>query len=279
MNPVRNLEQGQSLDPQDPHKRFERLTQSARIEGQSVWLELLRDRVEWNACPKWAQDEAIKAVAVQLGSQFSYHGANNYECGGQSHRIGQFEHIRTGARLNLLPGGSYEMGGQRTCELPIHIVTPKPFLIGTTPVTQSQWDRIGGSDQRDWWGPQRPIQHVSTKDVRDWLDRAGGGLSLPSEAEWEYACRAGTQSEFCFGDDSSRLTDYAWTAENSGGETHEVGALKPNAFGLYDVHGNVWEYCEDLWNEGYIGAPTDGSARKTGPLSEMTVVRGGNFWL
>ena len=111
------------------------------------------------------------------------------------------------------------------------------------------------------------------------LGGAGGGLlfRLPSEAEWEYACRAGTQTAYSFGDDPAQLGDYAWYSENSGGETHPVGQLKPNAFGLCDMHGNVWEWCADAWHENYDGAPTDGSAWERRD-ADWRVLRGGSYY-
>ena len=99
---------------------------------------------------------------------------------------------------------------------------------------------------------------------------------LPSEAEWECACRAGTQIAYSFGDDPAQLGEYAWYWENSGRETHPVGQKKPNAFSLCDMHGNVWEWCEDAWHSNYDGAPNDGRAwmKSGGP---DRVLRGGSW--
>src|SRR5262249_4182013 len=96
---------------------------------------------------------------------------------------------------------------------------------------------------------------------------------LPSEAEWEYACRAGTT-----GDYAGNLDDMAWYSGNSGSKTHGVGGKQPNAFGLYDMHGNVWEYCDDVWHDDYIGAPNDGSAWLSGGDPFKCVLRGGSFF-
>ena len=100
---------------------------------------------------------------------------------------------------------------------------------------------------------------------------------LPSEAEWEYACRAGSETEFCFGDDAKRLGEFAWYSENSESKTHPVGEKKPNAWGLYDMHGNVWEWVEDDWHDSYEGAPDDGSAWIDKPRGSDRVVRGGSW--
>jgi formylglycine-generating enzyme required for sulfatase activity len=100
---------------------------------------------------------------------------------------------------------------------------------------------------------------------------------LPSEAEWEYAARAGTGVRWSFGDDESRLALHAWFAGNSGGQTHPVGQLQPNGFGLYDMHGNVWEWIEDCYRESYHGAPTNGSAWASSDCNSR-VLRGGS-WL
>ena len=110
---------------------------------------------------------------------------------------------------------------------------------------------------------------------REWCRR--NGLRLPSEAEWEYACRAGNTGPFSFGDGDGPLGEYAWYDGNSGRQTHPVGQKKPNAWGLYDMHGNLWEWCQDAWAANYDAAPGDGSAREA-ESAPIRVHRGGS-WL
>ncbi|MBI4568981.1 MAG: formylglycine-generating enzyme family protein, partial [Planctomycetes bacterium] len=106
-------------------------------------------------------------------------------------------------------------------------------------------------------GLDAPVEEVSWNDCRQFCEKAG--LRLPSEAEWEYACRAGTTTRWSFSDDESTLGEHAWYDANSGNTAYLVGQKKPNAWGLYDMHGNVWEWCEDEWHDSYDGAPTDGA--------------------
>jgi formylglycine-generating enzyme required for sulfatase activity len=121
-----------------------------------------------------------------------------------------------------------------------------------------------------WYEAQRFIEKLNQVEKTK-------AYRLPSEAEWEYACRAGSETEFCFGDDAKRLGEFAWYWENSEKKTHPVGKKKPNAWGLYDMHGNVWEWVEDDWHDSYEGAPDDGNAWVYNARGSSRVVRGGRW--
>jgi formylglycine-generating enzyme required for sulfatase activity len=125
-----------------------------------------------------------------------------------------------------------------------------------------------------------PVVYVSWNDCQAFLTAINGlGLGqfrLPTEAEWEYACRAGTDTRWSFGNDSAALGDYAWYSTNSGNVAKIVGQKLPNSFGLYDMHGNVWEWVQDWYHSNYVGAPVDGSAW-VDPVGTSRVLRGGSF--
>lgn len=133
----------------------------------------------------------------------------------------------------------------------------KPLYLGRYPVTQRQWAIVMGNNPSYFKGDSnRPMEKVSWNDVQEFLRKLseqekGKAYRLPTEAEWEYACRAGPTGAYCFGDDDARLKEYAWYRENSGGTTHPVGQLKPNDWGLYDMHSNVWEWVQDYYGENY----------------------------
>ena len=206
-----------------------------------------------------------------------------------------------GVTLELvkIPAGEFMMGspesekGHQTDEGPQHRVRiEKPFYMGKHPVTQAQWRAVMGDDDPSHFkGDNRPVEQVSWNDCRQFCDKlsevADRRIRLPSEAEWEYACRAGTTTPFFFGETIS--TDQAnynvgGSASEDGSqgtrhnETTPVGSFPPNAFGLFDTHGNVWEWCEDVWHDDYTGAPSDGSAWVTGGDEGRRVVRGGSWY-
>ena len=137
-----------------------------------------------------------------------------------------------------------------------------------------------GENPSSFKGRTLPVEEVSWKEAQKFVKKlsakTGKNYRLPSEAEWEYAARAGSTTVFSFGNDEKQLAEYAWFVQNSGVKTQPVGLKKPNAFGLYDMHGNVWEWTQDCWNKNYSKAPKDGSAWTTGGCS-LRVVRGGSW--
>ena len=177
-------------------------------------------------------------------------------------------HERTGLTFVLVPGGSFTMGSpageerRGLGEGPEHSVNVRALLMCATECTQAAWEKGGGANGSQWKGPQLPVEKVDWNEGREWCGR--NGLRLPSEAEWEYACRAGTSTRFSFGDADGSLAEHAWFADNSGGATHPVGQRRANPWGLFDVYGNVSEWCEDLSHRNYSGAPADGTAWTAG---------------
>jgi formylglycine-generating enzyme required for sulfatase activity len=183
----------------------------------------------------------------------------------------------------LVPAGSFVMGSnEKNYEKPPHKVTvAKPFYLGKYEVTQAQWDAVMGRWQHHFRNPKHPVETVSWPDCQTFLKKLGDKVPgrefrLPSEAEWEYACRAGSTARFSFGNDEKDLDDHAWHGGNAKLTTHPVGEKKPNAWGLHDMHGNVWEWCEDVWHDNYAGAPSDGSAWIEGD-QKFRVLRGGSW--
>ena len=178
-----------------------------------------------------------------------------------------------------IPAGTFLMGCEN--EGPVHQVTiSRNFYMGKYPVTQTQWEAVMGTNPSNFTEADRPVEQVSWDDCQEFIKRLNavgkGTFRLPTEAEWEYACRAGSSGIFCFGDDESQLGDYAWYSVNSGSQTQPVGKKKPNAWGLHDMHGNVWEWCQGLYDDYGAGSQTD----PQGPLSTslpfpVRVFRGG----
>ena len=165
-----------------------------------------------------------------------------------------------GMRFKLIPAGEFQMGSAtNTNESPQHrAVIRRPFYIGLYEVTQAEYERVIGSNPSSLKGPRNPVETVSWVEAVEFCRRlsalpeeqaAGRVYQLPTEAEWEYACRAGGTTQFHFGDNPTQLGQYAWFYMNSGETTHPVGQKRPNGWGLYDMYGNVWEWCEDRQGE------------------------------
>jgi len=227
----------------------------------------------------------VKAQSWTLGEGFE-----SVESEGRDEATGLWKeivHKKSGIRLRLIPAGEFDMGspdneeGRFANEGPVHHVKiSKPFYIGKYEVTQAQWKTVMGADNNpsNFKGDDLPVETVSWNDAQDFLKKAGDGLRLPTEAEWEYACRAGSKTRWYFGDNEGDLKDNAWYSDNSGNKTHAVGQKGHNEWGLYDMHGNVWEWCEDVWHGNYNDAPNDGSAWTTGGDEKSPRVLRGGSW-
>ncbi|TGC11354.1 formylglycine-generating enzyme family protein [Methanolobus halotolerans] len=192
-----------------------------------------------------------------------------------------------GIEFQLVEAGSFDMGTSKYAySQPIHGVRlADPFYIGRYEVTQQQWEVVMGSNPSKFKGDNLAVESVSWNDVREFIDRLNEmegttKYRLPTEAEWEYAARAGTTTLYSIGEMDEKegpfLGDYAWYQANSDGISHNVGEKLANPWGLYDIHGNVWEYVEDSWVDSYSGAYEDGRAVEKGPGS-LRVARGGSY--
>jgi len=192
-----------------------------------------------------------------------------------------------GMKFVLIPAGTFMMGsppdeeGRHKSEIQHKVTISKPFYLQTTQVTQGQWKSLMGGNPSEFKGDTRPVDNVSWDDAQQFISKLNqkentDKYRLPTEAEWEYACRAGSIGRFCFGDSEDKLgeyTLYGFTKKKKKGP-HPVGRKKPNAWGLYDMHGNVSEWCQDWWGDYPTGQVTD---PKGPPSGEYRVLRGGTW--
>ena len=201
------------------------------------------------------------------------------------------EDLGNGVTLEMMeiPAGEFFMGSPAdNNESPQHRVHVKSCFMGKFVVTQAQYQEIMGKNPSRFKGEKRPVERVNWNDATEFCqkltEKTGRTYRLPSEAEWEYACRAKTTTPFHFGETiTTDLANYDGTTCTNDdalkvqyrGQTIEVGSFSPNAFGLYNMHGNVWEWCQDTWHENYNGAPSDGSAWIDN--NPYRVLRGGSW--
>jgi formylglycine-generating enzyme required for sulfatase activity len=195
----------------------------------------------------------------------------------------------------VVPAGSYMMGSpaiepdSSPNESPQHQVTiAKPFAVGKTEVTFTQWEHCVAASacrkvsDNGWGGGDRPVINVGWSDAvryAEWLAGVTGKpYRLLSEAEWEYAARAGTTTRFSFGADDTELSRYAWYFKNAQRKTQPTGTKAANGFGLHDMHGNVYEWVADTWHDNYENAPSDGSVWQEGAAPNRHVVRSGSWF-
>ena len=185
-----------------------------------------------------------------------------------------------------IPGGSFLMGSEDFDDTrPIHRVTLSPFEMGKYPITQAQYRAVMGDNPSNFKGDTLPVEQVSWDDAVSFCKKlskqTGRIYRLPTEAEWEYACLAGSTGKYCFGDDKALLEKYACYYKNSGSKTHPVGEKLPNAWGLHEMHGNVWEWCSDWYDKNYYAefSKQGDAINPQGPAKgEYRVLRGGS-WL
>jgi formylglycine-generating enzyme required for sulfatase activity len=199
-----------------------------------------------------------------------------------------------GSEMVLLEAGRFTMGDEKEIDATPHEVAVSSFYIDKYPVTQEQFKKVMAENPSRWKGDKNPVEQVRWSDavkycnarslkeglrpcydLQTWqCNFEANGYRLPTEAEWEYACRAGSETMYFFGDGPSKLSDYGWVDENSNGKPHPVGQKKPNPWGLYDMCGNVWEWCNDFYQVDYYQQSPEENPR--GPKEgETKVVRGG----
>lgn len=198
------------------------------------------------------------------------------------------------AEMVLIPGGTFTMGDKDEPDAPPHEVTVSPFYMDKHLVTQSQYQKAMGDNPSRWKAETNPVESVRWSDAVKFCNARSkleglepcynletwecnfdaNGYRLPTEAEWECACRAGAKTAYFFGDSPSQLADYAWFETNSGGHPQPVGQKKPNPWGLYDICGNLWQWCNDFYGVEYYAQSPEKDPR--GPKEGDTkVVRGG----
>jgi formylglycine-generating enzyme required for sulfatase activity len=203
-----------------------------------------------------------------------------------------------GIEMVLIPAGIFEMGSKRGKEdaATVHKLSVDAFLMDKYEVTQAEYEKQGLPNPSHFKGPDLPVEQITWPQAAYYCNQRSqaegltpcyneqtsacdfnaDGYRLPTEAEWEYACRAGSTTDYSFGNDAGRLADFAWFADNSAKKTHPVGKKKPNRWGLFDMHGNVAEWCNDVYDAAYYTATPP--ANPHGPADgKQYVLRGGSW--
>ncbi len=285
VNPPLGFRQIQAVDltvwtPHQPHDGFsalvKRITVFVGVSGAKEIAPGLSARSEQDAKHPLRAIETPTTMTNSIGVDFVLISPGSFMMGS-----------RRSLKRSLKEVVDFLRGDERRYkyEKPYHgVKIERPFYLQTTPVTQGQWQRVMGDNPSHFkdGGDDCPVENISWDRVREFIKKLNQikktkAYRLPSEAEWEYACRAGCDAEFAFGDDANRFGEFAWYKKNSEWTARPVSQKKPNAWGLYDMHGNVWEWMEDDWHDSYEGAPADGRAWVDGPRGALRVVRGGSW--
>jgi sulfatase modifying factor 1 len=207
---------------------------------------------------------------------------------------------KSGIEMVVIPAGSFEMGSRQGGEEPVHRVALDSFLMDRHEVTQAEYEKLGKIEAfpnpSHFQGPDLPVEQVTWPQAARFCnarsrleglkpcynedtgacDFAADGYRLPTEAEWEYTCRAGMDTDYSFGTDARNLGEFAWFADNAGKKTHPIGQKKPNPWGLFDMHGNVAEWCQDVYDRGYYQSSPAKNPR--GPADGREYVLRGGSW-
>jgi formylglycine-generating enzyme required for sulfatase activity len=249
----------------------------ARVKIGRWKRSILRDLDGWDAATTDERREAAERVEKKTPG-FALSGLQTFQVGGERHEVAIFLEDFTGMEFVLIPSGSFVMGsphdeeGRNTDERLHEVVLSSPFLISRNEVSQAVWEHVMETNPAVFAQPQHPVERVSWFECQQFCEKTE--LALPTEAQWEYACRAGTTSAYFFGDDPDAADEYAWHSGNSNRSTQPVGTKNPNAFGLFDMLGNVWEWCEDEYEE----YPDDSATDPVGSSgSGVRVLRGGSW--
>jgi formylglycine-generating enzyme required for sulfatase activity len=239
------------------------------VAARATPREMLVDLARWDAATTADRRAAAEDVARRT-PDFALLRLETFSCGGQTHEVAIYKHAKTEMEFVLVPGGTFVMGSDESSfdQKPRAVTLTRPFLIARTETTQAAWKKIAGDDPSAMKGADRPVESVSWDDSVYFCKKAR--VELPTAAQWERACRAGTTTRFCFGDDGKQLADYAWYESDPRSMadfrdfvpderhcSHPVGRKKPNALGLYDMHGNVQEWCADIVNPDATPSSTD----------------------
>ena len=268
-------------------------------EAISQALEACRERGGTDCAVRLSACDGSEPSGANGGAEAPFDQPGTIQSAGET-----FRDCPNCPEMVVIPTGSFRMGclsNDDDCyqeEFPVHEVMIRSFAMSKYEVTLAQWDACVAAGGCDWGrlheNPSHPMRGVSWEDAQSyvaWLSEVTGHTyRLPTEGEWEYAARAGSVTKHHFGNDESQLCQYANHADRDtrfdwrntacsdgvGEQTARVGRYEPNEFGLYDMHGNVWEWVEDCWNESYEGAPSDGSAWLSGNC-DLRILRGGSF--
>ncbi|MDZ8105416.1 MAG: SUMF1/EgtB/PvdO family nonheme iron enzyme [Nostoc sp. DedQUE12a] len=308
---IASIKQRVIAPKQAQYERQQQEAQRLRDEQQTAELQKQRERESSKTVsPPNIQTQTFEfntATLTVKSSGFLGMGKKTYEIN-RSRRRAEFftEDLGNGVVLEMvaIPGGKFLMGSPENepkrldRESPQHTVTIQPFFMGKFPVTQAQWAAVANlgkvnidlnPDPSNFKGANRPVEQVSWDDAVEFCARlsqkTGKTYRLPSEAEWEYACRAGTTTPFYFGetittDLANYDGNYTYSSAPEGKyrkQTTDVGIFPANLFGLFDMHGNIWQWCQDKWHKNYNNAPTDGSAWLSDNDNNYRLLRGGSW--